>query len=152
MRNALNLLIISTLLAGCSGSPPKPPMPSGDYRPVNSPVNRSTTQQISKEVFASKEVFDFAYDGDILGALPALKSVVPQINVVPSLGTPTPLPVRVRLRNATLSSALHAISIQGGDVADVAYNIRHEGSDVFINVFLRFHASVTQGWRNEQGS
>ena len=124
-------LLTACLLAGCAGSPPKPPMPEGDYRPINRPTAP-----------AKKDVFDFTYEGDILGALPALKEVAPQINVMPALGKPAPLPVRLRLRETTLESALRTIGEQGGDVADVVWNTtRHEGGN---QVFIRFRASSTE--------
>jgi hypothetical protein len=128
MRYMLGVLTVC-LLAGCAGSPPKPPMPEGDYRPINRPAAP-----------APQGVFDFHYEGDILGALPALKRVAPQINVMPTLGKPSPLPVRVNLRGATLEDALRAIGEQGGDVADVVLNTtRHQGGN---HVFVRFRAPI----------
>ena len=122
-------LLAACLLAGCAGSPPKPPSPEGDYRPINKPAT-STPQG----------VLDFYYEGDILGVLPALKRVAPQINVMPMLGNPSPLPVRVSLRGATIEDALRAIGEQAGGVADVVLNsTRHQGVK---HVFLRFRAPI----------
>lgn len=128
MRFIFGVLTVC-FLAGCAGSPPKPPMPEGEYRPINRPAAP-----------ARQDVFDFTYEGDILGALPALKEVAPQINVMPSLGKPSPLPVRVRLRATTLQNALRAIGEQGGDVADVVLNTtQHQGGN---HVYIRFRAPI----------
>jgi len=130
MRYTIGVLTVC-LLAGCAGSPPKPPMPEGEYRPINRPAAP-----------VKKDSFDFTYEGDILGALPALREVAPQINVMPSLGKPSPLPVRLKLRGTTLENALRAIGEQGGDVADVVWNTtRHQGGN---QVFIRFRASNTE--------
>lgn len=128
MRYMIGVLT-ACLLAGCAGSPPKPPMPEGDYRPINRPAAP-----------ARQGAFDFSYEGDILGALPALKHVAPQIDVMPTLGKPSPLPVRVSQRGTTLEDALRAIGEQGGDVADVVLNTtRHQGGN---QVFIRFRAPI----------
>jgi hypothetical protein len=127
MRSALGVIFSVFFLTGCSGAPPKPPQPEGDYRPVNAPR-------------AHQAVFDFEYEGDILGALPALKAVAPQINVMPSLGLPSPLPVRLNLSGVRLEDALRAIGEQGGNVADVVWHSSQQpGSD---QVFIRFRAPV----------
>jgi hypothetical protein len=103
------------------------PMPEGEYRPINR--SKAPTKE---------GAFDFTYEGDILGALPALKEVAPQVNVMPSLGKPSPLPIRVRLRATTLEDALRAIGEQGGDVADVVLNTtRHQGAQ---HAYIRFRA------------
>jgi len=125
------LLLISTIcfLAGCAGSPPKPPLPTGEYRPINIP---STPVRL--------DVFNFSYEGDILGALPALKEVAPQINVMPPLGQASPLPVRLNLFGVALEDALRAIGEQGGGIADVVWNTtRHQSSN---QVFIRFRTPL----------
>ncbi|MCW8171171.1 hypothetical protein D8B22_19165 [Verminephrobacter aporrectodeae subsp. tuberculatae] len=91
---------------------------------------------------AKKDVLDFTYEGDILGALPALKEVAPQIDVMPSLGRPSPLLVRIHLQGTTLENALRAIGEQGGDVADVVWSTtRHQGGN---QAFVRFRTSNTE--------
>ncbi len=126
MRYMLGVLAVC-LLAGCAGSPPKPPLPEGDYRPINRPAAP-----------VKSDVFDFIYEGDILGALPALKNGAPQINVMPSLGQATPLPVRLNLYGVRLEDALRAIGVQGAGVADVVWNTtRHQGGN---QVFIRFRS------------
>lgn len=37
MRSVISILAL-IVVAGCSGVPPKPPLPVGDYRPINKPV------------------------------------------------------------------------------------------------------------------
>ncbi|MCW8166987.1 hypothetical protein D8B21_19350 [Verminephrobacter aporrectodeae subsp. tuberculatae] len=106
-------------------------MPEGEYRPINRSV-----------LPAKKDVLDFTYEGDILGALPALKEVAPQIDVMPSLGRPSPLLVRIHLQGTTLENALRAIGEQGGDVADVVWSTtRHQGGN---QAFVRFRTSNTE--------
>jgi len=139
MRTVLCLTLF--LLAGCSGSPPKPPMPEGDYRPINNTQRdfRAREKARPQTTHHRQENFDFFYEGDISGALSALKAVVPEIVVVPPMGKPVPIPVRVRLYKTTLEKAIHSISLQGGEHADVAINIRFAGREVFFNTFLRFY-------------
>jgi hypothetical protein len=139
MRYMLGV-VAACLLVGCAGSPPKPPLPEGEYRPINIPTAP-----------ARLKVFNFVYDGDITGVLPALKTVAPLINVMPTLGQATPLPVRLNLQGVRLEDALRAIGAQSGGIADVVWNItRHQGGN---QVFIRFHAPVesdgNQGESNE---
>jgi hypothetical protein len=117
-------------------------MPEGDYRPINGAQGDFRAHENITR--ARQATFDFTYEGDITGALSALKAVAPEINIVPSLGKPVPVPVRVSLQKTTLEKALHTISMQGGDMADVAYNVRFSGGDVFINTFLRFYPGKGQ--------
>lgn len=125
------VVLTMCLLAGCSGSPPKPAMPDGEYRPIN----RSASQP-------KKEVFDFAYEGDVLGALPALREVAPQIKVMSSVGVPFPLYVKLNLRNTTLENALRAIGEQGDSIAEVVWNTtRYQGEN---QVHIRFRNSKTE--------
>lgn len=134
MRYAIGAMTVY-LLAGCSGVPPKPPTFTGDYRPVNQPV------QVKKSASAQPvipDVFDFAFEGDIVNSLTALRAVQPQLNVMPPLGQVSPLPVRITLRGTTLENALRAIGQQGGDVADVVWNTtKQQGVN---QVFVRFRA------------
>jgi hypothetical protein len=100
-------------------------MPEGEYRPIN----RLSTM-------AKQERFDFQYEGDIIGTLAALKVVAPQINVMPPVGKPVPVQVKVQLHATTLESALRAIGEQGGEAVDVVLNsTRHQGGN---QVFIRF--------------
>jgi hypothetical protein len=115
-------VVAAGLLAGCAGSPPQPPLPAGEYRPINIPAAP-----------ALRDVFEFVYAGDILGALPALAKVAP-IKVMPTLGKATPLPVRLDLQGVRLEQALRAIGAQGGGVADVVWHatLNRGGNQVFI--------------------
>ena len=139
MRYMLGV-VAACLLAGCAGSPDKPPLPQGEYRPINIPTTK-----------ANLDVFDFFYEGDIVGVLPALKAVAPQLNIMPTLGQATPLPVRLNLKGVGLEQALRAIGAQGGGVADVVWNTtRNQGGN---QVFIRFHTPVkakNKGESNEQ--
>ena len=36
MKKIIGAILFSLLLAGCSSNPPKPPLPKGDWVPVNS--------------------------------------------------------------------------------------------------------------------
>lgn len=137
MRYMLGV-VATCLLVGCAGSPPKPPLPEGEYRPINIPAAP-----------AKLDVFNFAYEGDILGVLPALKTVAPQLNVMPTLGQATPLPVRLNLQGVRLEQALRAIGAQGGGVADVVWNTtRHQGGN---QVFIRFRTPVESVDTNQRG-
>lgn len=133
MRQTIVVLTIC-LLAGCAGSPPKPPAVKGEYRPVNKvEVKDSATRKL-----VSPRVFDFNYEGDIVNSLNALHTAQPQLNVMPPLGKTSPLLVRVSLRGTTLENALRAIGEQGGDIADVVWNTT--SSQGGNQVFIRFRA------------
>jgi len=137
MRHFL-LTLTLCLLAGCAGSPPKPVLPKGEYRPINNPAAP-----------VRKAVFNFSYEGDILGALPALKEVAPQINVMPPLGQTSPLPVRLNLSGVNLEEALRAIGEQGGGIADVVWNAtRYQGGN---QVFIRFRTPM-ESTNTDQGA
>lgn len=126
MRFTVGIVTVC-LLAGCAGSPPKPPEVKGEYRPIN---------RVEAPASASRK------EGDIVGSLDALRVVQPQLNVMPPLGKVSPLPVRVNLRGVTLEDALRAIGAQGGDVADVVLNTTgHQGGN---QVFIRFRATNQQ--------
>lgn len=131
-------IVTACLLAGCAGSPPKPPEVKGEYRPVNRV--EAPTSASRKPV--SPRVFDFSFEGDIVASLDALRLVQPQLNVMPPLGKASFLPVRVNLRGATLEDALQTIGAQGGNVADVVLNTTgHQGGN---QVFIRFRATNQQ--------
>lgn len=42
MRDITMILILAMLLSACSLTPPSPPMPEGEYRPVNPPLQEGT--------------------------------------------------------------------------------------------------------------
>ncbi len=137
MRFTVGIVTVC-LLAGCAGSPPKPPEVKGEYRPIN----RVEAPASASRKPVSPRVFDFSFEGDIVGSLDALRVVQPQLNVMPPLGKVSPLPVRVNLRGVTLEDALRAIGAQGGDVADVVLNTTgHQGGN---QVFIRFRATNQQ--------
>ena len=128
-------VLIACILAGCAGSPPKPPTFKGEYHPVN----KAMIKQASNQAIAAS-TFDFAYEGDILNSLDALRIKQPQIKVLSPLGKASPLPVRINLKDTTLETALKAIGEQGGNVADVVWNTtKNQHSN---EVFIRFHAPV----------
>lgn len=139
MRYTVGIVTVC-LLAGCAGSPPKPPEVKGEYRPIN--INRVEAPASASRKPVSPRVFDFSFEGDIVASLDALRVVQPQLNVMPPLGKVSPLPVRVNLRGVTLEGALQAIGAQGGDVADVVLNTTgHQGGN---QVFIRFRAMNQQ--------
>ena len=126
------------LLAGCSVNPPRPPGVTGDYRPINRPETRIQAPAIP-------QVFDFVFEGDIQEALEALRTIQPQVTVMPSVGRPVPLKVRINLRETNLEGALRAIGEQSGRTADVIW---YAPSDqIEHRVFIRFrtpeHRSAT---------
>lgn len=129
MRHILAIcgVLAACALPGCVGSPPKPPLPKGDYRPINDAPQ------------ARDDVFDFTYAGDILGVLPALKVAVPQISVMSAVGVAKPLPVRLDLRGVRLEDALRAIGAQGRDVIDVVWwnTSRRQGG---YQIYIRFRS------------
>lgn len=130
-KKMMEILVVCLTIAGCSGSPPKPPVPDGDYRPVNRPV------------VLHQDVFDFRYKGDILGALPALKRVVPNLEILPVVGQPTAVPVQINLHATTLEGALRAIGEKGGDNADVVWNTTPQRSAGLRNeVYILFRPSL----------
>lgn len=132
-----NTIVISTvcLLAGCSGPPPKPPQVQGEYRPVN---RTPAIVPVSKKA-SDARIFDFAFEGDIVDSLDALRGVQPQLNVKPALGKVSPHPVRLNLRETTLEEALRAIGAQGGKVAEVVFSSTGQpGGD---QAYIRFQAS-----------
>ena len=45
MRHITAILILATLFSGCSLTPPTPPLPEGEYRPVNQAPQNKTPQQ-----------------------------------------------------------------------------------------------------------
>lgn len=68
--------------------------------------------------------FNFRDVGDIAQALNALHHMRPQLTVLAPTGTPTSVPIRLNLRNVTLTQALQAIGEQGGNKVDVLYDQR----------------------------
>lgn len=138
MRNTIGVLTVC-ILAGCAGSPPKPPGVKGEYRPVNKvELQDSATNQT-----VIPAIFNFKYEGDIVGSLDALRAIQPQLNVTPPVGKVSPLPVRVNLRGTTLENALRAIGERGGNVAEVVWNTtRRQGGG--NQVFIRFRAAYQQ--------
>jgi hypothetical protein len=133
MRYTISVLALC-LLAGCSGSPPKPLAPHGDYRPVNR--TKEPLQESSPA--PSVQGFDFQFEGDIVAALEALRAYAPQLLVSPPQGKVMPLRVQIDLHGATLADVLRAIGEQGGTQADlVLQNTRSKGVD---QVFIRFRA------------
>lgn len=151
MRNTIGFLTFC-LLAGCAGSPPKPPAVKGEYQPIN---KIEVVKKVEKvEVFHKEEVkpaptdpviptvFDFQYEGDIVNSLGALRTIQPQLEILPTIGKVAPLPVRVSLHGTTLGGALKALGEQGGKVADVVLNSTRSGGG--NKVFIRFNAPDQQ--------
>ncbi len=46
------IILLACFLFGCAGTPPKPPMPEGDYRPINKPK----TQSMNTDVYSSEGI------------------------------------------------------------------------------------------------
>jgi hypothetical protein len=128
MRYVISIFMIG-LLVGCAGVPPKPPTFKGEYRPINK-VNVVTNTHEA----AIHRIFDFNYEGDIVGSLIALHAVQPQLDIMPPLGKVSPLFVRVHLRGTNLENALRAIGEQGKQVAEVVWNTAqtHGANQAFI--------------------
>lgn len=138
MRHIVGTLAFCLLLmAGCSFSPPKPPMPKGEYHPINV-VKKVNGKEIRQPI--APRVFDFLFDGDITDSLNALHIIQPQTEVLQPLGKAIPVRVRVDLHGVTLESALRAIGEQGGDVADVVWNTENKSNQVYV----RFHSLEQQ--------
>jgi hypothetical protein len=124
MRYIIGAIAIS-VLAGCAGSPPKPPAPDGEYRPIN--IQNQAPR---------KETFDFSYEGDILGVLTALSTVAPQVKVLPHVGKPIPLQIRLNMKATSVEKALQAIANQSGQRAEIVSSATHTQST--NQVFIRF--------------
>lgn len=128
------LAVLFLALAGCTGSPPKPPEVKGEYRPIN----RIEPKQIATQPDRlAQQTFDFYYEGDIAESLHALHNVQPQLIVLPPLGRRISLPVRVNLQATTLEDTLKAIGEQGGRFADVVLTSQAQGGN---QAFVRFHS------------
>lgn len=129
MRHAIGVMTVC-LITGCAVNPPKPPVATGEYRPIN----QFESKPQAGRNFVIQKTFDFRFDGDIVQSLDALRAVLPQLIVIPPLGTASPLPVHVNLRETTLENALRAIGEQGGEVADVVLKTTNRlgGEQVFI--------------------
>jgi len=132
-KNLISIISATLLLCACAGSPPLPAQPDGNYRPINQNLSKRAT------AVASKQLFNFSYEGDISGALPALKKVYPNLQVKPSLGKAVQLPVRIHLQQATLERALRTIGEQGVNIADVVWNKHPNGRN---EAFLRFRSAT----------
>jgi hypothetical protein len=117
--------LVACVLAGCAMSPPKPPQPQGEYRPVNLPAAASQSPS-----------FEFSYEGDVLAALPALKEVAPDLTVLPPQGPATSVFVKVHLRTPDLEAALRSIAEQGRGMFEIVWTTSRAPG---INrVFVRF--------------
>ena len=116
MRPSRYILSFVAVICGCM-SPPKPPEFKGEYRPINQIVPHKPAQSGLEQ----GKVFDFAYEGDIGNVLFALQQAQPQLDVLPALGSPTSLPVRVKMQNVLIEDVLQAIGEQGANVADVVW-------------------------------
>lgn len=152
MRNSIGLLAFC-FLAGCASSPPKPPEVKGEYRPVNKiEVVKKVEPVVKEEVKAAPVApaipgtFDFQYEGDIINSLGALRTIQPQLNILPTTGEVTPLPVRVDLHNTTLEGALKALGDQGGKVADVILRSTH--GKISNDVLIHFNTPVKKQQSN----
>lgn len=123
MRLVVGVLIAS-FLVGCAGSPPKPPAPEGDYRPIN-------------RVMTPKHgVINFVYEGDISGVLSAMKDAGFSFTALPPVGNPQPKTIRIHLRETTLEKTLKSIGEQCGDVAEIVWKATPDaGSN---EIFVRF--------------
>lgn len=109
------ILLTVICLSGCAGSPPEPPQPEGEYRPVN--ITKTKTDKTAKKT----GTFNFRFDGDIADALEALAAQQPQLEALPPQGQTTPVPVHIDLIATDLPNALKVIGEQGGGLADVVW-------------------------------
>jgi len=135
MRYTLAMLTILHL-AGCVGSPPKPPAVEGEYRPINKySTNEPISRQSATAHSVSYYVFDFNFEGDIVNSLEALRTSQPQLTVMPARGKITALPIKIYLQGTTLENVLRAIGEEGGGVADVIYTMSSQGGK---QVFIQF--------------
>lgn len=117
-------LLITGLLVGCAGSPPKPPAPDGEYRPIN------------RSIPSRAAPLNFVYEGDIGSVLSAMKDAGFNFDALPSVGTPQAKIIRLNLRDTTLEKTLKAIGDQCGDVAEVVWRATpNSGAN---EIFIRF--------------
>ncbi|PPD54907.1 MAG: P-type conjugative transfer protein TrbG [Methylotenera sp.] len=81
--------------------------------------------------------FDFAYTGELTGALQKLKEIQPGLALGKHQGKAVPITVDLTLNNASLYETLKVIAEQAGDIADVVWDGRI--------AFLRYKASAPKG-------
>jgi len=136
------LILSIGFLAGCAGSPPKPPEVVGDYRPVNKIEMKQAPMEKANTPEAISGTFDFSYSGDILGSLEALRAVQPQLVIQPTIGNVHPFPIVVNLRGTTLEQALKEIGRQGGTLVDVSLNKSVKKGGNKVHLMFRTPASA----------
>lgn len=73
------------------------------------------------ESAAAPARYDFQFQGDILAALQAVKSLDPSLQVLSPLGQPVPVPVAVAVTKAQTFEVLQQLGEQGGNRVDVVY-------------------------------
>jgi hypothetical protein len=135
MKQAFAVLLVAAL-AGCATS--NAVLPSLEGKPR---VKINATAPAVAQVAATPAAgtFNFSFEGDILDAVKALHSIQPQMNLLPPLGKPFPLNVKLNLQEATLDTTLRAIGEQGGDKVDVILNkSKAQGGN---QVLIRFNNS-----------
>lgn len=118
VRIAISFIALIFLLGGCSGSPPKPPEPKGEYRPVNKLPRIDNSK--------NEGLFRFKYEGDLSGTLAALHEVKPALKILAPVGKVRPVAISVNVANADIEAALTAIAEQCGDAANVIYQTRRD--------------------------
>jgi len=115
--------------AGCAISPPPPPKPEGDYRPVNRlsqvPLNTSIPR-----------VFDFDYSGSLEGALLEIQRHQPQVRIEPSQGQSNAVNVKISARQVTLENALQLIAREARGIAEIVH--RPDSINRTDSVFIRY--------------
>ena len=132
MRERSVILMVCMLVA-CSTEPPKPPMPVGEYHPVNKPIVPSTQA-------AGPHRIDLTFAGDIQGALLAIHDVAPELSVAPSVGKSVPIAVNLNLRGATIEEALTSLGQQGCDAAEVVLTV--SAKQLSEQAYIRFRPAA----------
>jgi len=106
--------LVAIMAPGCTISPPPPPKPTGDYRPVN------RLPQVPHDT-AIPRVFDMDYRGDLEGALAEISKHQPQIRIDPPQGERQPVEIMISVRQVTLEHALQLLARQARGIAEIVH-------------------------------
>jgi len=131
MRSAqlLPMALAVALTTGCTISPPPPPQPEGDYRPVNKLSNVPLNTSIPR-------VFDLDYSGSLEGALVAIRKHQPQVRIEPSEGERKVVNITISARQVTLENALQLLARETKGIAEIVH--RPDAVNKIDTILIRY--------------